>query len=253
VASASALTASRAPASFSRAARSAKPGCAARASGGYAARMLVWLALAFLVTGAAARRVLLGYPRPQVPTRVLAAREMALLAAAAEATFPAGGAVAPSGREAGVAAYADRYAAAVPAATRRLMRMLFFLMEHATLVFPAPPPRGRRRFSALSMEQRVAVLEAWRTSALFPRRLAFQSLRAILTMGYFAHPPVLRSLGLAPRAIVSPVREADLLYPPIGAGPGSIRYRRADLSAPGPEPPLDPDAPLDPRYAESAS
>jgi hypothetical protein len=216
------------------------------------APMGIWWVL-FLLAVLALRRVLLGYSQPQTPARVLAAREMALLSAAADATFPAGGAVPPSGREAGVAAYADRYAAAVPARTRRLMRMLFFVMEHATLLLPGPPPRGRRRFSALAPEQRVAVLEAWRTSGLFPRRLVFQSLRAILTMGYFAHPPVLRRLGLAPRAMASPVREADLLYPPIGALPDAIRYVRADLSPPGPEPPLDPDAPLDPRYAESAS
>jgi hypothetical protein len=129
------------------------------------------------------------------------------------------------------------------------MRLLFFLVEHATLVFPAPGPTGWRRFSALSAGQRVAALEGWRTSRLFPRRLVFNSLRAILTMGYFAHPPVLRALGLAPFAIESPVREADLLYPRVGARPETIPYRREDVVPPGPQPPLDPDGPVDPRYA----
>jgi hypothetical protein len=99
---------------------------------------------------------------------------------------------------------------------RFLMHLLFFLLEHATLFFPAPGRAGRRRFSSLALEQRTASLEAWRTSRLYPRRLVFSSLRAILTMGYFAHPSVLRQLGLAPYAVRTPIRD-DLWYPRIGA------------------------------------
>lgn len=159
---------------------------------------------------------------------VLAPRELAFLAAVSDATFPEGGPVAPSGSRAGLPGYADRYAGAVPPATRRLMRALYFLVEHGTLLFPAPGPGGRRRFSLLEREQQVAVLEGWRTSSLFPRRLVFQSLRAILTMGYFADAEVQATLGLVPAAITSPVVEADLLYPPIGRPKSEIRHRVAD-------------------------
>lgn len=198
-------------------------------------------------------RLLAGYPRPAVAARVLSRREMAFLASVADAMFPPGGVVPPSGTEAGISAYTDRYVGAVPARLRLLMRCLFLLVEQATLVFPAPPPRGWRRFSSLGPQQRVAVLEGWRTSRFFPRRLVFSSLRAILAMGYFSDPAVLRQLRLAPYAIETPVVEADLLYPPVGEGPQAVRFGPQDLTPPGPRPPLDLDGPLHPAYAEGAS
>jgi hypothetical protein len=130
---------------------------------------------------------------------------------------------------------------------RLLMRLLFFLMEHATLLFAAPPPRGRRRFSSLDAGQRTAVLESWRASRLFPRRLVFTSLRAVLTNAYLADPEVLRHLGLTPWAIVPPVAEADLLYPPIGRPKEAIRHRAT--TAPSDGVPLDPAAPRRPAPA----
>ncbi|MAE95936.1 MAG: hypothetical protein CL910_14865 [Deltaproteobacteria bacterium] len=209
--------------------------------------------LAAVALGAwAVRRVWWGYPPAPPDAKVLSRREIAFLAAAADATYPSGGPVPPSGSEAGVPSYADRYVAAVPPGTGLLMRLLFFLVEHATLAFPAPGRGGRRRFSSLSPDQRGAVLEAWGTSSWFPRRLVFSSLRAILTMGYFADPVVLRALDLAPRAIETPVVEADLLYPPIGAPRDAIRHRPGDLSPIGGAP-VGPGAPLHPAYREPAS
>jgi len=124
-------------------------------------------------------------------------------------------------------------------------------MEHATLLFGAPGLGGRRRFSSLDPEQRGQVLEGWRTSRWFPRRLVFSSLRAILTMGYFSDPVVLRQLGLAAKRIEPPVVEADLLYPRVGAHPSTIAWSRGDLSAPSGVP-LAADAALDPAHEEPA-
>jgi hypothetical protein len=135
---------------------------------------------------------------------------------------------------------------------RSLMHLLFFLVEHATIFFPAPGPRGWRRFSSLTADQRAEVLEGWRTSRLFPRRLVFASLRAILTMGYFAFPPVLRQLGLAPYQLSTPVCEADLWYPRIGASRSSLRLTRADLTPPSEGKPIPLDAPLHPAYRKGA-
>jgi hypothetical protein len=213
--------------------------------------MIGWL-LFGAAAGYALVRIFWGYPRPSRPPTVLSRRELALIDAAAEATFPPGGALAPSGSDADVASYTDRWLSAVHPRIRLLMRLLFFLVEHGTVFFPAPAPRGFRRFSALSLEQRMAALDAWRGSRLLPRRIVFASLRAILAMGYFADPAVLRQLGLAPRAFESPVCEADLLYPPIGAGPEAISYTRADLTPRGEATPLDVEGPLHPDYAESA-
>jgi len=212
------------------------------------------LLLLALAVACALYRVLAGYaPRP-AGVRVLAARELGFLDAAAVTLFPPGGAIPFSGRDAEIPRYVDAYVQVQPARTRLLMRLLFFLIEHATLLFPAPGGAlaGRRRFSSLDEAQRVAVLEGWRTSGLFARRIVFTSLRAILTMGYFAHSGVLRALHLAPLAIAAPVRDADLLYPRVGQSPATIAFTRDDLTPPSDGTPLDPYGPLDPRYAEPA-
>lgn len=205
-------------------------------------RVLPWL-LACVGLLWVGLRVFAGYPRV-ADARLLAARELACLDAAGEALFPPGGPIEASGADARVSRYVDRLVAASQPRTRLLMRLLFFLVEHATLIFPAPGGlAGLRRFSSLDLDQRVAALEAWRTSRLFPRRLVFTSLRALLTLGYFAHPPVLAALRLGPFAIESPIGTADTLYPRIGAHPDSISYGVADVSAAPQVGPLGADAP----------
>jgi len=201
---------------------------------------------------AVALRVFAGHPRAATHYRHLARREVAFLNAAGDATFPRGGAIPASGSDADVAGYVDRWLAVSTPRIRALMHLLFFLVEHSTLVAPARGWGGWRRFSSLSPEQRIAVLDGWRQSRHFARRLVFTSLRAVLTMGYFSHPPVLRQLRLAPLAIETPVCEADLLYPPVGRPPEAIRFGAADLTPPGTAPPVDLDGPLHPDYAERA-
>lgn len=217
--------------------------------------MLAWVGIALVgvVLLLAARRVFAGYPRPAAPARVLSAGELAFLSAAADATYPAGGAISASGVEAHVAERTDAWMAEVDPGMRRLMRLLFFLVEHATVFFPAPGRGGFRRFSRLEPRQREAALRGWSASGFAPRQLVFQSLRAVLTLGYLAHPAVLRELGLAPRAIEAAPCQADLLFPPIGRGPESIRFAREDLRDVEAPATLACDAPLDPRYAEQRS
>jgi hypothetical protein len=196
-------------------------------------------------------RVALGYPDPRREYRRLARGEVALISSAAEAMYPAGGPIPSSGLDADLPDYLERLMAASHQQTRILLHLLFFLVEHGTLVFPTPGRGGMRRFSSQDIEQRVAALDGWAESALFFRRVVFTSLRAVLTMGYFAHPPVLRRLGLAPLAIESPICEADLLYPRIGERPESIGKTAADLTAPSAGLPLPQDGPLHPGFAES--
>jgi hypothetical protein len=207
-----------------------------------AALLIPLLALAY-----GAYRFLAGYPPPPVGLAVLAPREYATVAAAALASYPRGGAIEPSGLDAGIPAHVDRFVAAQPPATRLLMRLLFVLVEHATLVFPAPG-LGFARFSSLREDQQVAYLQSWQRSRLLPRRLVFVSLRAILTMGYFADPAVLRALGLAPRAIATPAIEADLLWPRVGASPQSIAVRAGELASSGSGEPLGVEGPLHPDF-----
>ncbi|MBW2399427.1 MAG: hypothetical protein JRG80_09155, partial [Deltaproteobacteria bacterium] len=158
-----------------------------------------------------------------------------------------------SGLDANLPDYIDRWMSVSSKQTRVLMHLLYFLIEHATVIFPAPGRAGRRRFSALDLDQRVAVLQGWGESSLYLRRLVFVSLRSILTMGYFAHPPVLRQLGVAPFAIESPICEADLLYPRIGARSTDIAYTADDLTTVRDDAPLLPGSPLHPDFSEEQS
>lgn len=211
--------------------------------------MLAGLGIAAVVLGYAVFRIAIGYPDPERRYHALRPAEVAFLARASEAMYPPGGAIRAAGADADLPGYVDRFVAASQPQIRLLLHLLFYLIEHATLLFPAPGLGGMRRFSSLSAEQRVAVLDGWADSRFFVRRLVFTSLRALLTMGYFAHPPLLRELSLAPYAIDSPICEADLLYPRIGEDPATIRLSRSDLTAPSDGTPLALDAPLHPAFA----
>lgn len=211
--------------------------------------MYFWIIL-IAAFGYAVVRIFFGYGRPAERLEILAAREAGFLDAAAEATFPGGGAIPLAGRDAGLPRYIDRWLAALPRRQQLLIRALLFLMEHGPLVFSAPGRGGLRRFSSLRLDQRESVLRSWAESSLFARRLVFISLRAILTMGYLGHPTAMRHLRLAPYDFKSPIVKADLLYPPIGLPRESNRLSTDDLTAPSDGIPLDLAGPVHPDYAE---
>jgi hypothetical protein len=195
-------------------------------------------------------RLVLRYRRPRQRFEYLVRGEVAFLESAAEAMFPSGGAIPISGIDAGIPGYVDRYLATLPRGKRRQIRLLFGFFEQATLLFPAPGRLGFRRFSSLDRSQREAVLRAWAESRFFVRQLVFTALRALLTMGYLGHPSALGFLRLAPYQIESPICEADLLYPRIGALAESNPLTRADLTPPSDGTPLDLEGPLHPDYVE---
>ena len=180
--------------------------------------MLFWIAAALCV-GAIWLRFFAGYEPAPAGIRALGAHEYATVRAVGLVTFPPGGAVEPGADEAGVPAYVDRYVAAQPPAQRTLMRLLFFLVEHATVFFPPAGPAGMRRFTRLDASRQAQYLDGWGRSRLFPRRLVFSSLRAIVTMGFLADPGVRSRLELEPIAVTRAPSPADDLWPPLdGAG-----------------------------------
>lgn len=126
---------------------------------------------------------------PASGATVLSAPELAVVRAVAEVMFP--GAPFPlDGLEAGVAEAVDRIVAdtmddARAAAFRYVLRTL----EWGTLV-----SRGRR-FSRLPPAERVEVLEAWSEPSVVARRVAGDSLKAVLGMAYFGHPAILGAIG----------------------------------------------------------
>jgi hypothetical protein len=209
--------------------------------------IVVLVLLALLV-----RRAFFGYAKPDREFEILVPREVALIETTAEVMFPAGGAIPFSGLDADLPGYADRFLSAIEPGVRRQIRALFALFEHVTMFFPAPGWNGGKRFSSLSIEQREIVLQGWSSSPNFARQLVFTALRAVLTMGYLGHPEVLRRLRLAPYAFDSPIVEADLLYPKIGAHPDMIALSEEDLTPPSDGTPVDLEGPVHHLYAETS-
>ncbi|NUP07131.1 MAG: hypothetical protein HOW73_13835 [Polyangiaceae bacterium] len=151
--------------------------------------------LAGLAAGGAAlgRGLFAGYPDRRVAHGLLSGKEEAVVAACADTFFPSGGPIPISGTQAGLVEYFEKYFARLPEGQRILVRLLVWFIEHGPWVFG---PR-RVRFTDLAERDRLAVLESMRTSPIYFRRVAFLSMRTMLTMGYLAHPDVARAMRMS--------------------------------------------------------
>ncbi len=124
----------------------------------------------------------------------LTRRERIIVASLADAFFPPAGPIPLSGTEAGLVEYMDSYCKRLPVGQGRLVHLLFVFLEHAPWIFG---PR-RQRFSTLTLDDRCGVLERMRQSPIYFRRIAFLSMRTMLTMGYLSNPDVARCIGVTP-------------------------------------------------------
>lgn len=171
--------------------------------------MGITAAILFVVVAAALWRGFGGYAAPEKPFKYLSRMDAAVFRAAAAVTFPKGGEISPSYAEAKVVEYCDEYIMWLPQGQRFLIRLLCILFEHATIVFG---PKRLKRFTALSLEDQTKYLDGWDQSPVYLRRMAFQSLRAILCMAYLADDEVNRQIGnkrnsgCAANAVVKEVR-----------------------------------------------
>ena len=121
--------------------------------------------------------------------RVLSREEMRVVGALAEAMFPAGH-FPVDGLEAGVPEEVDRIVATVlPSVQRTAFRYVLRALEWGTAA-----SRGQR-FSHLSVQERLEVIEVWATPSVLARRISFDSMKAVLGMAYFSHPAVLETIG----------------------------------------------------------
>lgn len=133
-----------------------------------------------------ARVLFLGYPPPSLTNAVLTHRQQAIVGACADAFFPPGGAIPVSGTEAGLVKYTDTYVRRLDARGRFLLGLLFLFIELSPFLFGPRP----RRFSRLSLPDRLAMLGGMGSSDIYFRRVAFLSMRTILTMGYLSNARV---------------------------------------------------------------
>lgn len=125
---------------------------------------------------------------------MLSRREQSILAAVGNAFFPPDGPIPVCGVDAGVVAYFDRYMQRSGRMQRMLMRLLFAFIDLSPLPFG---PR-RRRFTSLSQEDRIRLLDGMARSRIYFRRVSFISIRALMTMAYLSNARVAEAMSMAP-------------------------------------------------------
>jgi hypothetical protein len=118
--------------------------------------------------------------------------EESIVRAAADAFFPPNGPIARSGSEADIVGWFDRHFATSPPRQLRLMRLLLRFVQLSPLVFG---PR-RKRFTNLPLPDRIDFLAGMSKSRIYFRRVAFLSLRTLMTMAYLADAGVMGAIGI---------------------------------------------------------
>jgi hypothetical protein len=116
----------------------------------------------------------------------------AVIAAAADTLFPAGESFPVSGSAAGVVEFMAQYVDRSRPIERVLIRLLLLYTDLGPLAFgPRPLP-----FTKLSAAERGEHLRGAANSRIYLRRIAFTSLRALLTMGYLDNEQVAQRIGI---------------------------------------------------------
>ena len=126
---------------------------------------------------------------PAKGLKVFSDHDVTTLRAIAEVMFPPGS-FPVDGLTANVAERVDEVANELFLPVHRVgFRSVLFALESGTLMSRGAP------FSVLSADERTEVLNVWLTPSIHTRRIAADSLRAILGMAFFGHPEVLSSIG----------------------------------------------------------
>lgn len=124
--------------------------------------------------------------------RVLAAEELEIVTALAEAMFPREP-IMVSGLEAGVPEEVDRILWEVLDDTATLgFRGVLRSIEWGSYA------SRMRRFSRLNVEERREVLDVWASPTILARRVASDALKAVMGMAYFGSPAVQAAIGWRP-------------------------------------------------------
>lgn len=132
------------------------------------------------------------YPSPRLTGSTLNRMEQSLVEAVADAFFPKHGPFPRSGSEADILAYFDGYMDRSRPQERFMLHLLLLFTELSPVAFS----RRHRPFTRLSSPEREQFLRGAFDSRIYFRRVAFTSLRALMTMAYLAHPDIALHIGL---------------------------------------------------------
>jgi len=145
-------------------------------------------ATALAAAGAAGYNALT-FERPAPEMVFLSRGELRLLEALCEVWFPAG--VFPiDGLEAEVPTAVDGVLTEIlDEVPRAGFRYVLRVLEWGTLA------RWGRRFTQLTVDERIVVLDRWSDADVVPRRAAVDAVKAVLAIPYFRHPTVVEAIG----------------------------------------------------------
>jgi hypothetical protein len=135
-----------------------------------------------------------GLLSPRTPgrsRRVLTDDEALFLDAAADALFPPGNAVGVDGRDVGVPDGADMLLSGLPPNAVRVFHAVMSLLD----LWPVLAMRSLSRFSALPLDERVAIFRDFDASALEARRGLVSLVRVLVSMFVFERPEALVAIG----------------------------------------------------------
>ncbi len=124
--------------------------------------------------------------------RATARERDAVIRAYADALFPADGPIPISGSEAGAVEFMRNYLERSQPRQRLLVSLLIAASQLGPLLFGA----RRALFTRLTPAERQVFIAEGYASALYPRRVLVLTMRALLTMAYFAHDAVLAHVGM---------------------------------------------------------
>lgn len=131
--------------------------------------------------------------------------------AVAEGLFPSEAGL-PGAGETDLARRTAAYVEALPPTQRPLLVLLFLATEWLTVVLA---PLGGP-MSARPPARRLAIVEGWRASWIWPVRLLGDAVRATMCMVYFSHPAVLATFGEPPDG--APTVSGVAVSGPVGGG-----------------------------------
>lgn len=115
-----------------------------------------------------------------------------VLNAVIEAVVPSGGSFEEGAADLPVARDVEEFVAGVGPSALGTFRLALRAFEYSP--FFVPPIRFRR-FSRLTLQERIRVLEAWETSRLMPRRQAIHTLKLLVMTQFYSRRPIEERLG----------------------------------------------------------
>ncbi|HVN83231.1 MAG TPA: hypothetical protein VMW17_00145 [Candidatus Binatia bacterium] len=115
-----------------------------------------------------------------------------IVQAIAEAMVPSGGPFAAGAREHAMTSEIDAFVAGVGGGAVGGFRRILWLFEFSPFFLP---PLRWRRFSRLSLDERISTLEQWEQSSWMPRRQLVHMLKILMMTQFYSRPEIEAQLG----------------------------------------------------------